>query len=418
MTFVARALTQTIRRALKTFPAVLITGARQTGKTTLLRNEFGQSYAYVSLERPDVRLRALADPVAFLNETGSPVILDEIQYAPELLHYLKERIDEDRSPGQWLLTGSQSFTLMRGVSQSLSGRVAILTLDPLSLAEATHIESPALADWFELIFNPSSHEKRKLWRNPVDLADWLLRGGFPEPRLDASVDRQLWFASYVQTYLQRDVRDLAQVADLGAFTRFLTLIGAQNGAIVNQAELGRDIGVTSPTIARWLSVLETSQLIFLLPPYYRNYGKRIRKNPKLYVLDPGLTTFLLGLHTAEAVLQGPSFGALMESAVIAEWVKCCRQNGEPPNLYYWQSNTTAEVDLIIERNGRLFGIEVKATATPTPRHADGLARWLELAGPTASGALACRVDEPCSLGRGIRAIPWHLAWAEVDQASR
>jgi predicted AAA+ superfamily ATPase len=214
----------------------------------------------------------------------------------------------------------------------------------------------------------------------------------------------------VQTYLQRDVRDLAQVADLGAFGRFLALVGARSGCVLNMAELSREVGISGPTAKRWLSILETSQLVFLLKPYHRNYGKRLRKSPKLYLLDPGLVTFLLGLHTKEAVLQGPSLGALAETAVVCEWLKACRQLGEQPGLYYWQSSTVAEVDLIVDRAGILYAIEVKATATPTPHHAAGLARWLELAGPSARAALACRVEQPQVLRPGIRAIPWHLAW--------
>lgn len=413
MRYIPRALSVTIRRAMSTFPAVLITGARQTGKTTLLRSEFGESHHYLSLERPDVRARALADPVAFLAEAGSPLILDEIQYAPELLHYIKDRIDTDRTAGRWLLTGSQNFALMRGLSQTLSGRVAVLTLDPLSMTEV--LERPlmsSLEDLLHLVFGGPSNCSQAEPTRAIDLADWLLRGGFPEPRVNDQVDRQLWFASYVQTYLERDVRELAQVADLGAFGRFLMLVGARTGQIINMTELGREVGVSGPTVKRWLSVLETSQIIYLLAPYYRNYGKRIRKNPKLYLLDPGLATFLLGLHTESSVLQGPSLGALTETAVVGEWLKACRQRGEQPGLYYWQSSSSSEVDLLIERDGVLYGIEVKATASPTPRHAAGVARWLDLAGPSARGVLACRVEQPHVLRPGIRAIPWHLAWVE------
>jgi predicted AAA+ superfamily ATPase len=411
MHYVPRILAQTIRRAMSTFPAVLVTGARQTGKTTLLRTEFGDTYHYLSLERPDVRARALADPVAFLDEAGAPLILDEIQYAPTLLHYIKDRIDMDRSPGRWLMTGSQSFALMHGVSQTLSGRVAVLTLDPLSTAEALEQPpAPGLEAVLARVFDGQSASVPANTVRAVDFADWLLRGSFPEPRVNRQVDRQLWWASYVQTYLERDVRDLAQVADLGAFGRFLMLVGAHTGRIINMTDLGREVGVSGPTVKRWLSVLETSQIVYLLQPYYRNFGKRIRKSPKLYLLDPGLATFLLGLHTPEAVLQGPSLGALAETAVVGEWVKACHQMGEQPLLYYWQLSTGAEVDLIIDRGGMLYGIEVKATATPTPRHADGLARWLELTGPGARGALACRVEQPQALRPGIRAIPWHLAW--------
>ncbi len=411
MPYVPRFLTYTLRRAMRTFPAVLVTGARQAGKTTLLRTEFGASHHYHSLERPDVRARALADPVAFLAEAGAPLILDEIQYAPELLHYIKDSIDADRTPGRWLMTGSQSFALMQGVSQTLSGRVAVLTLDPLSTSEALGRPSVSSVEGFLARVFDGQPERAAAGPLPsVDFADWLLRGGFPEPRVHSEVDRQLWFASYVQTYLERDVRDLAQVADLGAFGRFLMLVGVHTGQVLNMTELGRDIGVSGPTIKRWLSVLETSQIVTLLYPYYRNFGKRIRKSPKLYLLDPGLATFLLGLHTPEAVLHGPSLGALTETTVVSEWIKAYRQMGEQPGFFYWQASTGVEVDLIIERGGVLYGIEVKATATPTPRHADGLARWLALAGPRARGVLACRVDQPYVLRPGIKAVPWHVAW--------
>ena len=399
-----------MRRAMSTFPAVLVTGARQTGKTTLLREEFGSSHRYLSLERPDVRSRARADPVGFFEDNPPPLILDEIQYAPELLHFVKDRIDEKHIPGRWLLTGSQTFSLMAGVSQTLAGRVAVLTLDPLSVSEAMRKKSfGALDVVLRRVFGGRLTSSAAESNEPA-LVDWILRGGFPEVRLNRRVDRDLWFSSYVQTYLERDVRDLAQVADLATFSRFLMVVGSRTGSIVNMEKLGRDVGISGPTAKRWLSVLETSQTVFLLPPYHRNFGKRIRKSPKLYVLDPGLATYVLGLHTRDSILQGPSLGALAETAVVGEWLKAFRQRGEKPALHYWQSSGGAEVDLVFERSGKLYGLEIKATATPVPRHADGLAKWLELAGPTASGALACRVRRPMRLRPGIRAIPWHLGW--------
>jgi predicted AAA+ superfamily ATPase len=407
MTYLPRFLGATIRSALHTFPAVLVTGARQTGKTTLLRYGLQTKARYVSLERPDVRARALDDPVGFLGEVDEPTILDEIQYAPELLHYVKERIDSDRAPGRWLLTGSQTLSLMRGASQTMSGRVAVLRLDSLSAGEVAESPNRSVDDVLDRVFSPTTRGES----HPVpSVTDWLLRGGFPEPRLNDAVDRQLWFGSYVQTYLERDVRDLAQVADLEAFRRFVMLLGARTATVLNMAHLGRDAGISGPTAKRWLSVLETSGLVFRLPPYHRSFGKRIRRSPKIYMLDPGLATFVLGLHSAEAVQQGPSFGQLVETAVVSEWVKLFHQNGEAPTLSYWQSNATAEVDLIVERNGKLYGIEVKATATPQPRHGDGIARWLDLVGPTGSGVVACNIARPSALRRGIRAVPWHLAW--------
>jgi len=413
MAYVPRALAATSRRAMATFPAVLVTGARQCGKTTFLRHEFGKTHRYVSLERPDVRARAAADPVGFLDDHPAPVILDEIQYAPDLLHYVKERIDEDRRPGRWLLSGSQSFTLMRGIRQTLAGRVAVLTLDPLATFEAEGTKPPASLDaLLDKVFGEGAASRRKRRTAPrrPDLAGWLLRGGYPEPRVDSKVDRQIWFASYVQTYLERDVRDLMRVGDLGGFGRFVALAATRTGSLLNMAEVGREAGVTGPTAKQWLSVLQASHVVHLLPPFHRNLGKRIRKSPKLHFIDPGLASFLLGLHSRDALMQGPALGALVETAVVGEWLKAFRTLGLPASIHFWRSSAGEEVDVVIEHQGRLYGIEVKATATPTPRHADALARWIALAGPKARGVMACRVDAPMSLRPGIRAVPWHLAW--------
>lgn len=410
MPYVPRALAAALRRALKTFPAVLVTGARQSGKTTLLREEFGRTHAYVSLERPDVRARALADPITFLQENSGPLILDEIQHLPELLPYIKDAIDTDRRPGHWLLTGSQSFPLMRGISQTLAGRVAVMTLDPLSVDEVAERSSPRSLDvLLERVFGRGGRAGARD-HAPPDLADWLLRGGYPELRLNAGVDRDLWLSSYVQTYLQRDVRDLAQVGDLNAFGRFLALAATRTANLLNMAELGREVGVTGPTAKHWLSVLEASHVVHLLQPFHRNLGKRVRKSPKLYVNDVGLASHLLGLHSAEAVAHGPSYGALVETAVISEWRKALHNLGAHAALSFWRTSAGHEVDLIIEYDGRLHGLEVKATATPTPQHAEGLRRWLELAGPSSRAVLACRVPQPVTLAPQVRAVPWHLAW--------
>lgn len=409
MSYLPRSLASTVHRAAETFPVVLVTGARQTGKTTLLREEFGETHRYVSLERPDVRDRAASDPVGFLRSHPAPVLLDEIQYAPDLLHYVKERVDADREPGSFLLTGSQSFPLMRGVRQTLAGRVAVLELDTLATFELAG-NGLSVPDLIERVFGDAVPRRRRTAEAIPELPEWLLRGTYPEPRLHPKVDRGLWYASYVQTYLDRDVRDLLRVGDIGAFGRFVALAAARTGSLVNMAELGREAGVSGPTAKQWLSVLEASHVVHLLQPFHRNFGKRIRKSPKLYFGDPGLAAYLLGLGTRESIEQGPSFGALAETAVVSEWLKAFHSAGIIPPVTFWRTSAGEEVDLVIEWEGRLHGIEVKATATPTPRHADALARWLELAGPKARGVLACRVDSPVALRPRIRAVPWHLAW--------
>jgi uncharacterized protein len=412
MSYLPRHLSTTVLRAMRTFPAVLVTGARQTGKTTLLRHECGHTHAYLSLERPDLRAMAVADPLGFLRDHPPPLILDEIQYVPSLLHYIKDRIDEDRRPGQWLLTGSQSLALMQGVTQTLAGRVAVLSLGPLTVAETQKKRShDSLGELLARVFESTAEDAKERRTDPeADLGEWVLRGGFPEPRLHAEVDRDIWFSSYVQTYLERDVRDLRQVGNLDMFSRFLALVATRTGGLLNLAELGREAGVSAPTARQWLSVLEAGQVVCLLPPYHRNLGKRVRRSPKLYLCDLGLAGFLQGLHTRSAILEGPSLGALAETAVVAEWWQTVRNFGSRPAFFYWQSSTGSEVDLVLEHDGNVYGIEVKATATPTPRHAVGLAKWRALAGPTTRAVLACRVERPMALAPGVRAVPWHLAW--------
>lgn len=410
MDYHPRDLTASIRRALKTFPATLVTGPRQCGKTTLLREAFGSTHRYLSLDRPDVRARATADPVGFFADNPAPLLLDEIQYAPTLLHYIKERIELDRSPGRWLLTGSQSFPLMQGIGESLAGRVAVLRLDPLSTREATRRPPPTLDVLLERTFGGSTGALPGFEMTPIDSGEWMLRGGYPEPRLNPDVDRVIWFSSYIQTYLQRDVRDILRVGDLDAFSRFVFLVAARTGGILNLSDLGRDVGVSAPTVRQWMSVLEASQIIYLLRPWHRNIGKRVRKAPKVYLIDPGLASFLMGLHSRESIQQGPSHGSLLETAVIGEWIKAFRSAGLEPPLSYWQVDRSGEIDLIIEYDDRLYALEVKATATPTPEHARTLVRWGARIGGLAGAAVACNILQPVNLAPGVRAIPWHLAW--------
>lgn len=386
-----------------TFPAVLVTGPRQSGKTTLLRAGWGETHRFLSLENPDVRARALADPISFLRENAPPLILDEIQYCPDLLPYVKTAIDEDRSPGRWLLTGSQSFPLMQGVSESLAGRVAVLNLLPFSTREAAGDAAGDLSldSLIEAVFEGDSASP------PCDLGDWLLRGGYPEPRANPAVDRNLWCASYVQTYLERDVRQILKVGDLNAFDRFLRLAAARTGQVLNLSDLARDVGISPPTIRQWLSVLEASGQVYLLQPYFENFGKRLIKSPKLYFLDTAIATFLMGLHAREPILGGPSAGALVETAVVAGWVKAFSHRGEPPALYYWRSRDGLEVDLLIDRNGKLYPIEVKATSTVTGAHAASLLRWRDMVsreGP--EGLIFADVDRPMTVARSVRAMPW------------
>jgi predicted AAA+ superfamily ATPase len=307
-----RILEHAIRRAMRTFPAILITGPRQSGKTTLLTERFSKTHRFVSIENPDVRARLLDDPIGFLKAHPPPVILDEIQYAPEFLHYIKTAIDENRQPGQWLLSGSQNFALMQGVSQTLSGRIAILNLLPFTLGESIGAGKQNYSI-DEIISHVFSTRDRSLMPVSYTLDDWILRGSYPELRNNPQVDRQLWCASYIQTYLERDVRQIINVGDLNTFDRFLRVCAARTGQILNLSEISRDVGVSVPTIKKWISILEASYQIYLLPPHFRNFGKRIIKSPKIYFLDLAIASFLMGLHDSEPLLNGPMIGHLFET---------------------------------------------------------------------------------------------------------
>jgi hypothetical protein len=382
MLYVQRQLAASLRRALATFPVLVLTGARQTGKTTLLRREFGSEYRFVSIEDPDVRLLIQEDPRRFLAQNGPPCIYDEVQNAPELLSYVKTAVDEDRKPGRWILTGSRVFPLMEGVSQSLAGRAAVFQLHGLSMLELAEQER-------------------------YDTPRQLLVGTFPEPRLNPQVDLRFWMASYLQTYLERDVRQLVQVGDLASFETLLRLAAARTAQVLNLASLARDAALAANTARRWLSVLEASGQVFRLPPWTQSSAKRLVKSPKLHFLDSGLAAFLTGHRDAGTLWEGPMKGALFESAVVAEALKWFHDHGDIPGLYFWRSSDGLEVDLVIEAAGKLHGIETKANSTPVPRMAEGLLKWRRLLGRQAGrGAVACDGAKRLPLGDGVEAVPW------------
>jgi uncharacterized protein len=410
LVMIPRTLEKTIRSAMKTFPAILVTGPRQSGKTTLLKERFGNTHRFVSLEDPDLRRLIEDDPRGFLMQNPPPIILDAIQYVPQLLHFIKSAIDNDRQPGQWLFSGSQSFTLMQGVSQTLSGRVAVLSLLPLSIGESQEFgsEPTDLENILNNLFSCSQNKAQLHANRPsVSLENWILRGGYPEIRLNPDVDRKLWMGGYVQTYLERDVRQIVNVGDLNTFHRFLRLMAARTGQILNLSDLARDVGMSVPTIKKWIGVMEASYQLFLLPPHFNNLGKRVIKSPKVYFLDTGIACYLMGLHAEEPLRRGPMFGPLFETMVVSEWVKAFYHRGERPEIYYWRSRNGLEVDLIVDRNGRLYPMEIKATATLLPGHAQPLLKWKELADFAAEGGVIVANIENPFVFKGLRAIPWY-----------
>ncbi len=342
MTFAARALSGQLLRASRSFAAIILTGPRRSGKTTLLRRTFpGASYHL--LEDPDTVARVRADPRGFLAEIRPPVILDEIQHVPEILNYVRSRIDQaPRKAGQWLLTGSQEAPLMKGVTESMAGRAAVLQLLPFSTAEHPKVS--------------------------------VVRGGFPEVIARPSA-ASLWFPSYIQTYLERDVRAISEIRDLATFRRFLSLVASRTGQMLNRTDLAAPLGVSVPTISQWLGILETTAQILLIPPFYENFGKRLVKTPKVYFVDTGLACHLLNIGSDAELRRSPFLGPLFESFVASEILKLQLSEGRRKEIYYFRDHQGLEVDLVVPTGDRaLTLIEAKASRTVTPAMAEPLVR--------------------------------------------
>jgi len=334
MVYLPRNLDSVARQAARQFPAVVITGPRRSGKTTLLRQLFPKAHN-VLLEDPDIQGRIRNDPRTFLEELRPPVLFDEIQNAPELLSYVRTLIDAaPRRMGRWLFTGSQEAPLMQGITESMAGRAAILQLLPFSIVETARVN--------------------------------MLHGGFPEV-LARPKSRALWFASYLQTYLERDVRAITNIRDLVTFRRFLALLASRHGQILNKTDLAAPLGVSVPTIGEWLRVLEITSQVILVPPYFENLGKRLIKSPKLYWGDPGFACYLLGIASEAELQRSPFLGQLFEGFVAAEILKSQVNRGARKELYYFRDQQGLKVDFLIPRsNAGLWLIECKAGKTVRP----------------------------------------------------
>ncbi len=387
MTYIPRNAEPRLQHFAVDYPVVVVTGPRQSGKSTLVRHAF-PDHRYVSLEDLDQREFAEADPRGFLNQFSGGAILDEAQRCPALFSYLQTHVDERQQPGEFILTGSQQFGLLSSITQSLAGRAALLTLLPMTYDEL--------------------QRSGKIGGN---LDKVLFDGAYP-PIFDRGLEPHPWYGNYVRTYLERDVRQLINVQDLSMFQRFLKLCAGRTGQLLNLSSLANDCGITHNTAKSWISVLEASYIVHLLPPHHQNFNKRLVKTPKLYFLDTGLASWLLGIRDNEQLATHVQRGALFETWVISELLKARYNAGEASNLYFWRDRSGHEVDLLIDHGTHLSPLEIKSGQTINKDYFKGLDFWRKLAGETAGKAWLVYGGDARQNRSDITVLPWHEINAE------
>lgn len=405
--YIQRTLEPVVRKASKQFPVILVTGARQVGKTTFLRHLGGKDRNYVTLDDPTLLALAKQEPKLFLQRFKPPVLIDEIQYAPELLPYIKMDVDENHIAGQYWLTGSQQFQLMQGVCESLAGRVGILNLLGLSQWEIQKLSS------FDLPFLPDNAvlDKKSTKIKPTSLEGIYKKiwyGSFPAIATNYQHDKDLFFSGYIQTYLQRDVRDLAQVGDESAFLRFLKITAARTGQLINLADIARDTDISPNTAKHWLSILQTSGIIYLLEPYHNNVTKRLVKTQKLYYIDTGLCSYLTQWSDHKTLEAGAMSGAILETFVVIEILKSYWHNGLQAPLYFYRDKDKKEIDLLIVKDQKIYPIEIKKTASPTKDTLKNFNVLGKFSQKVSNGAVVCLVDTRIPLTSNVDAIPISL----------
>lgn len=404
MKYIQRACENVILKQAKMFKVILITGARQVGKTTILKN-LAPELPYVTLDNIAESQRAIEEPELFLRAHTPPVVIDEVQYAPELLRYIKIAVDNSDKKALFYLTGSQKFNLMKNVSESLAGRIGILNLLGLSLREVA-------SEKFNEPFLPTEQFLKRRQKTVTEISYrelWKLifKGAMPAMQ-ERGADAEMYYASYVNTYIERDVRNLTQVGDVGDFLKFMTALAGRIGQLLNLTNLAREVGISANTAKRWLSILETSNIVYVLEPYHSNLLKRIVKTPKVYFYDTGLAAYLTRWKTPEALEAGLMAGNFFENFVIMEIVKSYYNAGvlRPP-LSFYRDKEQNEIDLIIEENGKLYPIEIKKTARPMREMTDGFTMLRESGKLVGTGAIICAVDSPLFVSEDVMALPYY-----------
>ena len=399
-----RTIAATIQEVNNSFPVLLITGPRQVGKTTVLEMCQQEGRNYVTLDDLDVRSMAQNDPGLFLQTYKAPLIIDEIQYAPELFSYIKIAVDQNKQNGMFWLTGSQKFRLMRGVNESLAGRVAIIDLLGLSQAELLNYNNkPFLpsADWLE-----HADISQASIQNLTQVYKQIWYGSFPKINLERKEQiRNRFYSSYVQTYLQRDVKDILNISNDALFYNFLSAIAARTGQVLNYVDLARDLGIDAKTVKAWIAILETSGIVYILQPYFNNLNKRLIKAPKIYFLDTGLCAYLTKWPTSESLERGAMSGAILETYIFTEILKSYWHNGLEPYFYYYRDTDKKEIDLIIQSGDTLYPVEFKKTGTPSMTASKNFNALSKLGKEIGHGAVICFVDKITPLSQEVTAVP-------------
>ena len=401
--YIHRDLEKIVLQANQAFSVVLVTGPRQVGKTTLLKKLAEKSRRYVTLDNPMVIDEVKRDPSLFLQRHPPPVLIDEVQYAPELFPYIKMHADTHKNKGDFWMTGSQLFHLMKNVSESLAGRVGIVNMLGLSNAEIhNHTSTP-----YET--NPSALQQRIKNAIPLQLKEMyqqIFMGSMPA-LYETKQDLEFYFSSYVNTYLQRDVQDLTQVGDLLAFLRFMTSCAARTGQMLNYSAIANDVGISGPTAKKWLSILVTSGIIVLVEPYFNNRLKRIIKSPVMYFVDTGLCAYLTRWSDSETLEVSSMAGAFFETWVVSEIIKSYYNAGKRPPIYYYRDTDNKEIDLIIEQNNTLYPIEIKKSSNPKGDTIKNFKVLEQTGKKIGTGNVICLCDQLYPIDRNNYLVP---AW--------
>ena len=402
MKYIKRNAEEVIKKAEKMFKAILVTGARQVGKTTMLKN-LKPDIQYVTLDDMLLNQSAQEEPEMFLKSNQPPIIIDEVQYAPDLLRYIKIVVDNSNEKAMFYLTGSQQFHLMKNISESLAGRIGIINLLGLSLREIKENN-------FNMPFTPREEylEERKKYKMSIpyeEIWDIIHKGAMPALYQEES-DAEMFFSMYVNTYIERDVRNLTQVGDTLQFLKFMTALASRIGQLLNLNSVANEVGISLPTAQRWLSILISSNIVYLLEPYYNNIMKRAVKTPKIYFLDTGLAAYLTKWKNKEVLEAGNMAGNFFENFVIVEILKSYYNAGElRPPLYFYRDKEKREIDLVIEQNGTLYPIEIKKSAKPTKNMIENFS-VLDKVSKVGEGAIICMYDRILDLDEKNKAIPY------------